>query len=288
MADCIGFHEKVESFSVEGSTLYHTDATTLLQGIANNSVDIAIADPPYGASTKRPANLGAEHGLPGFGGAWQAANHDWDFIGPSEQLEFTIGWLSELKRVVRPEGSIWIHGSYHNIGFANVACQILGLEIINEVVWFKRNAMPNLRARRLTASHEIVLWVHTGGSKRRYRFNYEAIKERDYVGDSIKHPGKQMRTVWDIPNNKTRVELAEGGHPTQKPEKLIQRMIDISAPEEGVLLSPFAGSGTDMVVAMRNGLRGIGAEIEQQYFAMASRRMDAESNRLASVLPGTA
>lgn len=274
------------AFHVQGASLYLADVARVFETLNNDSVDLAIADPPYGASTKRPTNLVSNHGLAGFGGAWKAAAHDWDYIGPGEQLELTLSWLSELKRVVKPEGSIWIHGSYHNIGFVNVACQILGLEIINEVVWFKRNAMPNLRGTRLTASHESILWVHTGGKKRRYRFNYELSKERGYAGDNIKEPGKQMRTVWDIPNNKTRRELNLGGHPTQKPERLIQRLLDISAPESGMLLSPFAGSGTDMVVAMRNGLDCVGAESDPQYFEMASNRLQAEAAEAGAQLFG--
>lgn len=275
------------NFSAGGATLHLGQVQDVFGLIDSDSIDLAIADPPYGASSRHPAQLTAEHGLKGFGGAWKAADHGWDLIGPEAQLGLALEWLSELKRVVRPEGSIWIHGSYHNIGFVNVACQMLELEIINEVVWFKRNAMPNLRGTRLTASHEQILWVHTGGKKRNYRFNYDRVKASGYEGDSLKFPDKQMRTVWDIPNNKTKTELSRGGHPTQKPERVIQRIIDISGPEQGTLLSPFAGSGTDMVVAMRNGLRSVGAEVDPTYFEMASRRIAAEAEGLGNQLFGS-
>lgn len=69
----------------------------------------------------------------------------------------TIAWLGELNRLVRPTGSLWIHAIYHNSGIVNVACQILGLEIINEIVWFKRTVFPNLSAQRLTANYETIL-----------------------------------------------------------------------------------------------------------------------------------
>ena len=141
---------------------------------------------------------------------------------------------------------------------------------------FKRNSFPNLRGTRLTASHETILWVHTGGAKRQYRFNYESIKARSYPEDSFKPANKQMRTVWDIPNNKTRSELHLGKHPTQKPERLIQRILDIAAPPSGVLLSPFMGSGTDLVVGARNGLEGIGFELNDDYFNLASSRIRHE------------
>ncbi|MEZ4903941.1 MAG: DNA methyltransferase [Spirosomataceae bacterium] len=101
-------------------------------------------------------------------------------------------------------------------GFVNVLCQLLGLEIINEVIWYKRNAFPNLSARRLTASHETILWVHTGGEKqRKYNFNYDDVKRAKFEGDNMKEPNKQLRTVWDIRNNKSKDELSFGIHPTQ-------------------------------------------------------------------------
>ena len=271
-------------FSSNGVEIRFQDAIEGMASLGDNSVEIAIADPPYGAFTSTPSSLEGGHSSKGFGGAWKAADHKWDKIEPAQHLDLAIEWLSELKRVVSPEGSIWIHSSYHNSGFMNVACQLLGLEIINEIVWFKRNAFPNLSGTRLTASHETILWVHTGGKKRGYNFNYEKIKALAYPEDSFKPEGKQMRTVWDIPNNKAAGELTFGKHPTQKPERLIQRLLDISAPSEGTLLSPFAGSGTDLVVAMRNGLQGIGFEIEEEFFDLATQRLENEAMSISSQL----
>lgn len=273
------------SFAVGGVTAFLQDVLIGLEKLEDNSIDLAIADPPYGVFSKNPSELPEGHNLKGFGGAWKAASHEWDKINIQTHLEFAMNWLSELKRVVAPTGSIWIHASYHNSGFINVACQLIGLEIINEVVWFKRNAFPNLKGKRLTASHETILWVHTGGpNKRQYRFNYEAIKSADYPEDSVKTAGKQMRTVWDIPNNKNSHELIFGKHPTQKPERVIQRLIDISGIEGGTLLSPFMGSGTDLVVAMRNGMKGVGFELQQVYFELSKRRLEAEFEKKQSQL----
>jgi site-specific DNA-methyltransferase (adenine-specific) len=117
---------------------------------------------------------------------------------------------------------------------------------------------------------------------RRYRFNYDKIKTLDYPEDGFKSAEKQMRTVWDIPNNKTPTELTFGKHPTQKPERLIQRLIDISAPDSGTLLSPFMGSGTDLVVGIRNGLTGVGFELEQEYFDLATARLEFENAQKAA------
>jgi site-specific DNA-methyltransferase (adenine-specific) len=247
-----------------------------MTSLADQSFDLAIADPPYGASTTADWKLNRNHGLPGMGGQWKLADHAWDQFSGVEAFQTTVVWLEHLKRLVRPTGSIWIHGTYHNIGFANVACQMLGLEIINEVIWYKRNAFPNLAARRLTASHETLLWVHTGGSKRQYRFNYDDVKAASFDSDGMKFPGKQLRTVWDIPNNKGRDELRYGQHPTQKPLRLTERLFLISGVKGGNCLIPFMGSGTDMVAAVRFSMEPTGFEVDEKFFDVSCKRIEAE------------
>jgi site-specific DNA-methyltransferase (adenine-specific) len=167
--------------------------------MSDNSYDLCIVDPPYGASTKANWQYDSQKKLNGFGGNWKLTSEVWDLLSQNELFESTFVWLKEVKRLVKPTGSIWIHSTYHNSGFVNVCCQLLGLEIINEVSWYKRNAFPNLSARRLTASHETILWVHTGGEKREYLFNYDAVKKAKFEGDNLKEQDKQLRTVWDIP-----------------------------------------------------------------------------------------
>jgi site-specific DNA-methyltransferase (adenine-specific) len=262
------------------ATLILQDALVGMAGLPDASFDLAIADPPYGASTRATWELPRGHNLPGFGGAWKLAAHEWDRLAGLEGFTFAMRWLAELKRLVRPTGSIWIHATYHNAGIINVACQLLGLEIINEVIWLKRNAFPNLARRRLTASHETILWVHTGRGKRQYRFNYEAAKSALFPGDSLKEPGKQLRTVWDIPNNKTPEELRFGRHPTQKPLRLTERMLLVSSLPGGTMLVPFMGSGTEVVAALRWNMRPTGFEIDRSWFTLACKRTAAEVARL--------
>ncbi|MFC1714367.1 DNA-methyltransferase [Candidatus Poribacteria bacterium] len=265
---------------IDGASLYLGDAIEGMSNLLDNSFDIAIADPPYGASTSATWKLGKSHALPGFGGEWKLASHEWDTFSGIDGFDFTLTWLNELKRLVKPTGSLWIHSTYHNSGFVNVACQILGLEIINEVVWFKRNAFPNLAARRLTASHETILWVHTGGeSSREYLFNYKDVKNASFPEDNLKKTGKQLRTVWDIPNNKTKNELEFGKHPTQKPLRLTMRMLLISAQKSGRLLVPFLGSGSEVVAGMRYGLDCVGFEIDPDFFSIACKRVTDESEQ---------
>lgn len=246
-----------------------------MRSMPADCVDVAIADPPYNASKGGAWSFDSASGLPGFGGDWSKVAATWDDMPLGEYVAFTLAWLGELGRVVKPTGSLWVHGTYHNIGIINLALQALGIEIVNEVVWYKRNAFPNLSGRRLTASHETLLWAHTGGKDRRYLFDYEATKAMDCPEDGLKAPGKQMRTVWDIPNNKRRDEIALGKHPTQKPLRLLERMLRLSAREGHVLLSPFAGAGSDCIAARALGLRFLAFETDPEYVDLARRRLEA-------------
>ena len=142
-----------------------------------------------------PARAGSGSGrtlapLPGFGGDWSKVMARWDNLPLADYLAFTLAWLAEVCRIVRPTGSLWIHGTYHNIGLINFALQILEIEIINEVIWFKRNSFPNLSGRRLTASHETILWAHTGGRRREYSFHYQAAKKMACPEEFLQRAGQ--------------------------------------------------------------------------------------------------
>ena len=150
---------------------------------------------------------------------------------------------------------------------------MLGIEIINEVIWYKKNAFPNLSGRRLTASHETILWAHVGGKKRNYYFDYEYSKNGDFSTDELKTPGKQMRTVWDLSNNKNIDELRYGKHPTQKPIKILTRMIKLSSRPGDILLSPFCGAGSECVAAKITGRHYIGFEIEKEFCNISENRL---------------
>lgn len=250
------------------------DAIEGMQTLETNSFDLCIADPPYGASTKATWTYDKDKKMQGFGGNWKLTSELWDLLSQNELFASTFLWLKEVKRLVKPTGSVWIHSTYHNAGFVNVCCQLLGLEIINEVVWYKRNAFPNLSARRLTASHETILWVHTGGEKREYLFHYEEVKKAKFEGDNLKEADKQLRTVWDIPNNKTKDELLFGSHPTQKPLKVSDRLLRIAGLEGGKLLVPFMGSGTEMIAGLKYGMHPVGFEISQEYADLAQKRIE--------------
>lgn len=262
------------TWETENIKLLLQDSILGMAEMPENSFDLCIADPPYGASTKANWQYDSQKKLNGFGGNWKLTSEVWDLLSQNDIFESTFIWLKEVKRLVKPTGSIWIHSTYHNSGFVNVCCQLLGLEIINEVAWYKRNAFPNLSARRLTASHETILWVHTGGDKRAYKFNYDAVKKAKFESDNLKEQDKQLRTVWDIPNNKTKDELNFGTHPTQKPLRVSDRLLLISGLQDGKLLVPFAGSGTELIAGLRYGMQVVGFETNSEYFELAKKRME--------------
>lgn len=250
------------------------DCLELMKRMPDNCIDLVIADPPYNLSKGGNWSWDRSAPLPGMGGKWTKAMETWDDQDFAEYFEFTLAWLSEMKRILKPEGSAWIFGTYHNSGVVNVACQLLGIEIINEVAWYKRNSFPNLSGRRLTASHESIMWCHSGGEKkRRYFFDYEESRFGDYSYDQLKTPEKQMRTVWDIPNNKERRELAFGKHPTQKPLRVLKRLIQLSSREGDIVFTPFSGSGSECLAAKEMGRHFIGFELESEYVKISRERL---------------
>lgn len=253
-------------------TVQNIDCVQGLKALPDCCVDIAIVDPPYNASKGGIWKWDNSVHLPGLGGNWEKVSQEWDNMHLHDYLLFSLALLSELKRVVKPTGSFWVHGTYHNAGIINFALQLLEVEIINEVVWYKRNSFPNLSGRRLTASHETILWAHTG-KQRKYLFNYELSKQMNCPEDALKVPNKQMRTVWDIPNNKSREELQFGRHPTQKPLRLIMRMLALSSKPHQICLIPFGGGGSECVAAIKQGLHFLSFETDPKFVKMSKERI---------------
>src|SRR5262249_52087943 len=154
-------------------------------------------------------------------------------------------WLLGVRRVLKPEGSLWVIGSYHNIFRVGAALQDLGFWILNDVVWRKTNPMPNFRGRRLQNAHETLIWAAPSTETRGLTFNYEAAK----AGNE----DLQLRSDWLFPicTGNERLKDADGRkiHPTQKPEALLHRILSIASRPGDVVLDPFFGSGTTGAVA---------------------------------------
>lgn len=255
------------------NTIINGECIAEMRKFPDASIDLIIADPPYNLSKGGEWKWDNSVTLQGMGGNWNKVMQDWDNYTFEAYMQFTKEWLTEAKRILKSTGSMWIFGTYHNIGVINVVCQLLGIEIINEVIWYKRNAFPNLAGRRLTASHETILWCNKGGKKREYYFDYEYSKNGDFSYDQLKAPQKQMRTVWDISNNKEKSELAYGKHPTQKPVRILKRMIQLASKEGDLMLAPFSGSGSECVAAKLTGRHYIGIELDENYCDLANTRL---------------
>ena len=256
------------------NTIINGECVSEMKKLPDSCIDLIIADPPYNLSKGGEWKWDNSVELRGMGGNWNKVMQEWDDFTFESYMTFTKAWLTEAKRILKPTGSMWIFGTYHNIGVINVICQILGIEIINEVVWYKRNAFPNLAKRRMTASHETILWCNKGGKKREYYFDYEYSKNGDFSYDNLKASGKQMRTVWDIPNNKEKRELIYGKHPTQKPIRILKRMIKLASKEGDIMLTPFSGSGSECVAAKMTGRKYIGFELDDSYCQIANNRLN--------------
>ncbi len=194
---------------------------------------------------------------------------DWDQFDSFAQYDhFTKAWLNACRRVLKPTGTLWVIGSYHNIYRVGKILQDLDFWFLNDVVWVKANPMPNFRGVRYTNAHETLLWVQKEkGAK--YTFNYHAMKGLN--------DGLQMRSDWYIPictgNERLRDQEGEKAHPTQKPEALLYRVILSSSNPGDVVLDPFFGTGTTGAVARKLHRHFIGIEINETYAELARQRV---------------
>lgn len=247
------------------------DCVAALEALPANSVDVVFADPPYnlqlGGDLLRP-----DHSLV------DAVDDHWDQFDTFKAYDdFTRAWLLAVRRVLKPNGTIWVIGSYHNIFRVGSILQDLHFWVLNDVVWRKTNPMPNFRGRRFTNAHETMIWASRDENAKQYTFNYDALK---MANDDI-----QMRSDWVFPicNGGERLKGEDGKkvHPTQKPEALLQRVIMSSTKPGDVILDPFFGTGTTGAVAKKLGRNFVGIEREQSY-------IDAASKRIENIVPAEA
>jgi len=251
--------------------LYNGDCLEVLNNMPENSVDLIFADPPYNLSND---------GLTCHAGKRVSVNKGkWDKSkGIEKDFEFHKQWLAACKRILKPDGSIWVSGTYHSIYACGFAMQLLGYHVLNDICWFKPNASPNLSCRFFTASHETLIWARK--SKRgKHTFNYEIMKNGLWKEDILKKPGTQMRSVWAIGTPKP-VEKAFGKHPTQKPESLLKRIIVASSNKGDLVLDPFSGSSTTGLISYLYGRDYIGIEIEKEYLDLSIKRFETLTKNL--------
>lgn len=241
------------------------DCVAALENLPENSVDVIFADPPYNlqleGSLHRPDQSMVD-----------AVDDDWDKFSDFAAYDaFTRAWLLAARRVLKPNGTIWVIGSYHNIFRVGTVLQDLGYWVLNDVIWRKTNPMPNFRGRRFTNAHETMIWASRDQNAKQYTFNYDAMK---MANDEV-----QMRSDWLFPicNGHERLKNEDGNkvHPTQKPEALLHRVLMSSTKPGDVVLDPFFGSGTTGAVAKRLGRNFVGIERQQEYIDAATARIAA-------------
>lgn len=240
------------------------DSIEMMKKIPEKSIDLVFADPPYWMQTT--GKLERADGTGNFSGV----NDDWDKFENYKQYDiFTEKWIKEVKRILKDEGSFWVIGAFQNIfRIANIL-QKYDFWIINDVVWHKSNATPNFRGTRLKNEVETLLWV-TKNKKSKYTFNYKTMK---YLNQN-----KQLGNVWKIPicSGKERLKDEEGKkiHNTQKPEKLLEKIILASSKPDDIVLDPFSGTGTTACVAKRLKRNFIGFEKDKKYVKTSKERLD--------------
>jgi len=248
--------------------LYVDDCLTVMRSWPDGCIDHCIADPPFNIGSGRGRR--SKRGL-----GWAFSSHvtmaeTWDQFGDDEYFQFTLDWLREVCRVVKPNGNILVFGTFHNIyllGF--VLGHLLERRILNSVVWFKPNAQPNITARTLTESTEQIVWAVNETPKRakKWTFNYWDAKEMN--------GGRQMRNLWEFPVTPRR-ERVNGAHPSQKPLALLERAVLVATEPSELLLDPFGGAGTLAVAAQRHGRRWALIESQPEYAALAKERLANE------------
>jgi modification methylase len=238
------------------------DAVRMMRMLPPASVHCVFADPPYNLQLRGELRRPDDSLVDGV-------DDDWDrFTDFAAYDAFTREWLTECRRVLRKDGTLWVIGSYHNIFRIGAILQELGFWVLNDVIWRKANPMPNFRGRRFTNAHETLIWAARGQDSR-YRFNYQAMKA---LNDDL-----QMRSDWYIPlctgPERLRNEHGLKLHPTQKPEALLHRILLASTAPGEIVLDPFLGTGTTAVVARRLSRHYIGIERHPAYVEAALGRV---------------
>src|SRR6185437_3797995 len=251
------------SESTQSARILVGDCVAEIAKLPAESVDLLFADPPYNLQLQGDLKRRDDSRV-------DAVTDDWDkFANFSAYDEFTHAWLKACKRVLKPAGTIWVIGSYHNIFLVGSIMHDLGFWILNDVIWRKSNPMPNFRGRRFTNAHETLIWASRDPDAKGYTFNYEILKAGN---EDI-----QVRSDWTIAlcTGEERLKGRDGKklHPTQKPEALLARVLLSSSRVDDLVLDPFCGTGTTAAVAKRLSRRFVGCERDPDYAKAAEKRI---------------
>ena len=243
-------------FESDNFKLIYNDIFKAIKKFEDKSIDMIFADPPYFLSG---------NGITCSGGKMVSVNKgEWDkTLSIKEKHKFNKKWIKECYRILKDNGTIWISGTLHNIYSIGMALEEEGFKIINNITWQKTNPPPNLACKTFTHSTETILWARKDLKNVKYTFNYTLMKEINN--------NKQMKDVWTTSLTKPS-EKKCGKHPTQKPLKILDRIILASTKEGDLILDPFCGSSTTGISAVGLNRRYIGIDNEKKYIELSIRR----------------
>ena len=249
--------------SISSSKYILGDSLRELKKINDQSVDMVFSDPPYNLQLSKTLYRPDATKVSGV-------NDEWDKFNNFEDYDiFTRTWLSEVKRILKPDGCLWVIGSYHNIYRIGYILQNLNFWILNDIIWRKTNPMPNFKGTRFTNAHETLIWAANSQCSK-YTFNYQTMKQLNN--------NKQMRSddwLINICSGQERLKdiNKQKIHNTQKPEELLLRVILSSTKPGDLVLDPFFGTGTTGVICKKLGRKFIGIEKNATYIKEAKKRI---------------
>jgi DNA modification methylase len=267
----------MNSFIIDGSSkekfnfedvlnkVIHGDCIEVMKKLPSEIADMVFVDPPYFLQLPPKTLL-----------RWnvktvvEGVNDNWDkFTSFEEYDNFIRDLLLGVKRIMKPNATIWCIGTYHNIFRIGKIMQDLGFWILNDIIWLKTNPMPNWLGVRFTNATENLIWAVKDKKVKKYTFNKEAA--RKFGSD-----GKIGFNVWKVPlcTGKERLKDERGRklHSTQKPEALLERVILTSTKEGDVVFDPVAGTGTTGFVARRLRRHFVMIEINDRYIKAMQKR----------------
>lgn len=239
------------------SALFLSDTFEALEKMESECIDMIFADPPYFLSND---------GITCSAGKAVSVNKGtWDKVESFEEKhEFNRKWIELCYRVLKPNGTIWISGTLHNIYSVGMALEQENFKIINNITWQKTNPPPNLACRCFTHSTETILWAKKNNKSSRHYFNYDLMKAIN--------GGKQMKDVWTGALT-SQSEKRFGKHPTQKPLYLLERIILASTKENDIVLDPFCGSSTTGVACKHLNRKYLGIDSCLEYIELSKERL---------------
>lgn len=254
---------QVESYySHNDFLLWNGDSASICKQLSPNSVDCVFADPPYFLSSGN-GKVRINNRIISFD------KGDWDRARSSKEVhEFNTKWISACRQVLKPNGTIWVSGTYHNIFDVAICLQEQRFKILNVIVWQKSDPPTTISDQRFNFSAEYIIWARKE-MKVEHFFNYELMQSMN--------GGVHMPDVWKIPAPGL-WEKKCGKHPTQKPLRLLYRIILACTHEGDTILDPFAGSCTTGIAANLLGRKFIGIDQSEEYLQLGIRRKEEISD----------